>query len=52
MNNYIMFVNNNKNSLSTGYYPDIIYLESDNFSNTNGFNHKNNPFMYNGKPIR
>ena len=32
MNNYIMFVNNNKNSLSTGYYPDIIYLESDNFS--------------------
>ena len=47
-----MYVNNNKNSLNTGYYPDFIFLETDDFSNTYGFNNKNNPFMYNGKPIR
>ena len=52
LNNYNVYVKNNKNNLNTGYYPDIIYLESDNFSNTYDFNHKNNPFMYNGRPIR
>ena len=52
LNNYNIFVNNNKNSLNTGYYPDIIFLETDDFSNTYDFNNKDNPFMYNGKPIR
>ena len=52
INKCIMYAYNNKNEVYSGYFPEPIYLESDDFNKTNELNAYKYPSFYFGKPIR